>query len=109
MRTLYWRDQSQLLRESLLVRLALHRHSDLVPKPLHQGQIDCGSISVAEPGRGNRTFILASYLINSLIARSSPSSVNGNIRPPNKSRIILIDGVQPQCSSGTGLSQTQCS
>ncbi len=46
------------------------------------------------------------YLTNSRIARSSPSSVSGNIRPPMSWRIIRIDWVCGHSLSGTGLSHT---
>ena len=53
--------------------------------------------------------ILPGYRISSRIARSSPSSVSGYMRPPRRSRISLMEGVQAHCASGTGLSHTECS
>ena len=47
--------------------------------------------------------------ISSFMALSRPSSVSGYMRPARQSRMILMEGVQPQCVSGTGFSHTQCS
>src|SRR5262249_8028121 len=68
-----------------------------------------GAQSLASPIRPFLTDLRAgTYRINARIARSRPSSVSGYMRPSKRSRIILIDGVQPQWSSGTGLSHTEC-
>ena len=54
-----------------------------------------------------QTVRLVSYRTSSRIARSSPSSVSGNIRPPMSWRTTLTDCVKFHSFSGTGLSQTQ--
>lgn len=53
--------------------------------------------------------LLPAQRISSFIAPSRPSIVRGYMRPPMTSRISLIEGVQLQWFSGTGLSHTACS
>jgi hypothetical protein len=49
------------------------------------------------------------YRISSFMARSRPSRVRGYMRFSIMSWTSLMEGVQPQWASGTGLSHTQCS
>src|SRR6185295_9055850 len=65
----------------------------------------CGVLD-APPARG-MTGAHQDYLTNSFIARSSPPSVSGYIRPPMMLRTIWIDWVKCQVGSDTGLSHTQ--
>jgi hypothetical protein len=44
------------------------------------------------------------YLARLRIACSRLSGDSANIRSPSSSRIIRIDGVKPQCASGSGFS-----
>ena len=53
--------------------------------------------------------LLPPQRISSFMAPSRPSMVSGYMRPPMTSRMILIEGVQLQWFSGTGLSHTACS
>lgn len=53
--------------------------------------------------------LLPDQRISSFMAPSRPSMVSGNMRPPMMSPMSLMEGVQLQWFSGTGLSHTACS
>ena len=59
-------------------------------------------------GRTVQSRLVPAGQLSAFIARSSPSSVSGNIRSSSSSRVIFTDGVHSQRSSGSGLSHAWC-